>query len=94
MARADRVQDRVLPVLLLHPLAERWTPVAWSREVLHAIPAIPAPTRFRGMASCEHWPMESPGIDVLRSELAGLLRAAADQDVPGFSGRGQASAEG
>ena len=54
------------PVLLAHPLADRWTPVAWSRAVLDRIAG---PTQFVGLEQCEHWPTEQPGRTVLLNEL-------------------------
>ncbi len=63
------------PVLLAHPLADRWTPPAWSQEVLAEVPA---PTRYVGLEGCEHWPTEQPGLDVLVAELSEVASAAAD----------------
>jgi len=54
------------PVTLLHPLADRWTPVAWSRDVLGRIRA---PTTFTGLGRCEHLPIEEPGLTTLRDAL-------------------------
>jgi alpha-beta hydrolase superfamily lysophospholipase len=62
------------PVLLAHPLADRWTPPAWSRAVLDRIAA---PTRFAGLERCEHWPLESPGREVLVEEADRFATAAA-----------------
>lgn len=58
------------PVLLLHPLADRWTPPAWSTAVLDRIPA---PTRYVGLDACEHWPIEQPGLTTLTEELGAFL---------------------
>jgi alpha-beta hydrolase superfamily lysophospholipase len=63
------------PVVLAHPLADRWTPVSWSRRVLDRIAA---PTRFVGLERCEHWPLESPGRDVLLEELERLAARRVD----------------
>lgn len=57
------------PVLLAHPLADRWTPVVWSRSVLDEIPGA---KRFAGLEGCEHWPMEQPGLSVLLEEVRRL----------------------
>jgi alpha-beta hydrolase superfamily lysophospholipase len=54
------------PVLLTHPMADRWTPPSWSLDVLGRIPA---PTRFVELAACEHLPIEEPGLSALRRAL-------------------------
>jgi len=61
------------PVLLAHPLADRWTPVAWSRETLDRVPGA---KRFVGLERCEHWPLERPGLATLTGELAAFAAAA------------------
>lgn len=58
------------PVLLAHPLADRWTPPAWSQDVLRRIPA---PTTFVGLANCEHLPAEEPGMSALREAMTAWL---------------------
>jgi len=60
------------PVLLAHPLADRWTPVAWSQDVLRRIPA---PTTFVGLERCEHLPAEEPGATTLRTAVGTWLGA-------------------
>ena len=61
------------PVLLAHPLADRWTPVAWSRETLDRIPGR---TRFVGLERGEHWPLERPALTTLVDELSAFAAAA------------------
>jgi alpha-beta hydrolase superfamily lysophospholipase len=61
------------PVLLAHPLADRWTPVGWSRETLERIPGA---TRFVGLERCEHWPLEQPGLSTLLGEVGAFAAAA------------------
>ena len=66
------------PVLLVHPLADRWTPPAWSRAVLDRIAG---PTRFVGLERCEHWPTEQPGRGVLFDELRAFVSAVAAPEI-------------
>lgn len=58
------------PVLLAHPLADRWTPVSWSQDVLSRIPS---PTTYLGLERCEHLPAEEPGLTRLRTALGTWL---------------------
>lgn len=61
------------PVVLAHPLADRWTPARWSQAVLDLLPG---PTRFVGLENCEHLPIESPGLQVLLETLGSTASGA------------------
>lgn len=58
------------PVLLAHPGDDRWTPTALS---LPFFGRIAGPTSFAELENCGHLPMESPGLEQLRDELARFL---------------------
>lgn len=64
-----RAFDRC-PVLLAHPLADRWTPATWSLDVLQDVPA---PTTYVGLERCEHLPIEEPGLTQLGTALGSWL---------------------
>ena len=59
-------QFAAVPVTLVHPAEDRWTPPAMS---LAFFERIAAPKRYVPLTNCGHFPMEEPGI----GELAGVL---------------------
>ena len=59
------------PVLLAHPAADRWTPVALSRAFLDRIAA---PTELVLLENAGHLPVEEPGIGQLRAALVRFVR--------------------
>jgi alpha-beta hydrolase superfamily lysophospholipase len=58
------------PVLLAHPAADRWTAVPLSLAVFERLPA---PKRMVLLERCEHFPLEAPGVEVLRTETLAFL---------------------
>ncbi|WP_372790014.1 alpha/beta hydrolase [Paraconexibacter sp.] len=62
------------PVLLAHPVRDRWTPTEWSRDVLDRLAV---PTTFVPLQGCEHLPVEEPGLTTLREALRDWLGAVA-----------------
>ncbi|MGP9649391.1 alpha/beta hydrolase [Glutamicibacter sp. AOP38-B1-38] len=65
-ARIKRV-----PVHLMHPELDEWTPVALSGSSLQTLPG---PTTTRLLRSCGHFPLEEPGLQDL---LNGIEEVAA-----------------
>lgn len=58
------------PVLLAHPGADRWTPMALSRAFLDRIAA---PTELAVLEGAGHLPVEQPGLDQGRRAVARFL---------------------
>jgi alpha-beta hydrolase superfamily lysophospholipase len=73
-------QFHTVPVTLVHPAEDRWTPPAMS---LAFFERIAAPKRYVALTNCGHFPVEEPGI----TELAGVLEEvyAACQPPPAMS---------
>jgi alpha-beta hydrolase superfamily lysophospholipase len=61
---------REIPVTLIHPAQDRWTPPEMSLDFLRHIAA---PTRHLPLEGCGHFPVEEPGlsraVEVLREVL-------------------------
>ncbi|MEW2354259.1 alpha/beta hydrolase [Spirillospora sp. NPDC029432] len=57
------------PVLLVHPGADRWTPVGLSRPFFDRIAA---PKRLVLLEGAGHYPVEEPGVHQLADALASL----------------------
>jgi alpha-beta hydrolase superfamily lysophospholipase len=70
---ARAVEELALPVLLVHPAADRWTPAPLSERTLARFAG---PTRSVPLDHCGHFPIEEPGITVLERELAAFVAAA------------------
>lgn len=64
------------PVTLLHPAADRWTPLPPSQRFLDRISA---PTRSVLLDNCGHWPIEEPGFTQLITEARSVLTPIAEQ---------------
>ncbi|GAB3820872.1 alpha/beta hydrolase [Tessaracoccus terricola] len=64
-----------VPVLLLHPGRDDWTPPELSVRVLARAAS---PSRIVLLRECGHFPVEEPGIDDLLGELDGLLGTVAE----------------
>jgi alpha-beta hydrolase superfamily lysophospholipase len=62
--------DLPCPILLAHPGADAWTPVALS---LPAFERIGTPKRLRVLTNGSHLPAERPAYDELREEIAAFL---------------------
>lgn len=62
-------QFTTCPVLLVHPGADRWTPLPLSRLFFDRIAA---PKRLLVLDNAGHYPIEEPGIRQLIHALAGL----------------------
>lgn len=60
-----------IPVTLVHPTEDHWTPTAMSLAFLQRIAA---PTRYVPLQGCGHFPVEEPGlttlVEVLQETLA------------------------
>lgn len=61
-----------VPVTLVHPQLDDWTPMPLSVDTLSALPG---PTASRTLANCGHFPMEEPGVQQL---IEALDRIAAE----------------
>jgi alpha-beta hydrolase superfamily lysophospholipase len=55
-----------LPVLLAHPVDDRWTPIELSERFFARLPG---PKRLVNLDECGHFPLEEPGLSQLESEL-------------------------
>lgn len=64
-----------MPVTLMHPERDEWTPVSLSSWTLAALPG---PTASITLRECGHFPMEEPGVQQLIDELDRLLTLVAD----------------
>ena len=64
---------REIPVTLIHPTQDRWTPPEMSLAFLRHLAA---PTRHVPLEGCGHFPVEEPGltraVEVLREVLEGV----------------------
>lgn len=65
-----------VPVTLLHPQLDDWTPMALSLDTLRALPG---PTTSHTLSNCGHFPLEEPGvqqlIDVISDMAASVDRS-------------------
>jgi alpha-beta hydrolase superfamily lysophospholipase len=71
---AREVEELTLPVLLVHPAADRWTPAALSERTLARFAG---PTHSVLLDNCGHFPVEEPGITVLERELGTFIAGVA-----------------
>ncbi|MFJ9363869.1 hypothetical protein ACIRRA_05525 [Nocardia sp. NPDC101769] len=62
------------PVWLLHPGADRWTPLALSKSFFSRIAA---PKHLVVLDDAGHYPVEDPGIRQLTAALADIHRQIA-----------------
>ncbi|AXK84595.1 alpha/beta hydrolase [Nocardia farcinica] len=60
------------PVTLVHPAADRWTPPELS---LRFLDRIAAEHRAVLLANCGHFPLEEPGVHVLRETIEAVVAA-------------------
>lgn len=67
-ARTKRV-----PVHLMHPEADEWTPVSLSESTLQTLPG---PTTSRLLYNCGHFPLEEPGLQDLLNSIEEVATAA------------------
>ena len=67
-----------VPVLLVHPDRDEWTPVALSTRVLRRTAA---PTRLVLLRECGHFPIEEPGLTDLADAMRDLVNRLAP-DLP------------
>ncbi|WP_305091392.1 alpha/beta hydrolase [Prescottella sp. R16] len=65
------------PVTLVHPAADRWTPLQVS---LRFLDRIAAPTDAVLLENCGHFPIEEPGLTQLRDAVRAVIDAVAVQD--------------
>lgn len=63
-----------MPVTLLHPQLDDWTPVTLS---LDSLTALPGPTASNTLANCGHFPMEEPGVQQLIDALGHMATSLA-----------------
>ncbi len=70
------------PLLLVHPGADAWTPIALSQRVFDRVQA---PKRMRELTNGSHLPLEQPAFDELRAEVSGFLATVAreQKNAPG-----------
>jgi alpha-beta hydrolase superfamily lysophospholipase len=59
------------PVLMLHPEDDRWTPVDVSKLFFDKIKA---PKKLRILENAGHFPIESPGLQQLETELLSFIK--------------------
>lgn len=67
-------QFDVCPVLLAHPMADRWTDLAVSKPFFDRIAA---PKQLVELDRCGHLPFEQPGLATLDGALASLIERVA-----------------
>jgi pimeloyl-ACP methyl ester carboxylesterase len=67
----SEARSALLPVHLMHPELDGWTPAELSESTLRTLPR---PTTSRPLRGCGHFPLETPGMQDL---LAGLEEVAA-----------------
>lgn len=76
---------RRIPVTLVHPTHDRWTPPSMSLAFLRRITA---PTRHVPLEGCGHFPVEEPGLGTLELVLREALdEAAATRPPPEAAGQ-------
>ena len=63
----------LLPVHLMHPELDEWTPAELSESTLRTLHG---PTTSRLLRGCGHFPLEEPGLQDLLSGLAEMVAAA------------------
>lgn len=63
------------PVVLAHPGADAWTPLATSLPFFRDLTAVE--TGVAVLEGCGHLPVERPGVDQLRAVLTAALARAA-----------------
>lgn len=63
-------QFRQIPVTLVHPTEDRWTPPSMSLAFLQRIAA---PVRHVPLEGCGHFPVEEPGLSMLMQVLEETL---------------------
>ena len=68
---------REIPVTLIHPTQDRWTPPEMSLAFLERIAA---PTRHVPLEGCGHFPVEEPGLTRAVEVLREVLEALVPQD--------------
>jgi pimeloyl-ACP methyl ester carboxylesterase len=68
------IEELALPILLVHPADDRWTPAALSERTLARFAG---PTRSVLLDNCGHFPVEEPGLTVLERELGAFVAARA-----------------
>lgn len=74
---------RRIPVTLIHPTEDRWTPPAMSLAFMQRIAA---PTRHVPLEGCGHFPVEEPGlttlVQVMKATLAQVASSTPDKGSP------------
>lgn len=71
-------ESMTVPVLLVHPDRDEWTPVALSTRVLRRTAA---PTQLVLLRECGHFPIEEPGLTDLADAMRDLVNRLAS-DLP------------
>lgn len=61
----------LLPVHLMHPELDEWTPLELSEATLRTLPG---PTTTRPLRACGHFPLEEPGLQDLVNGLEEVVR--------------------
>lgn len=70
-----------VPVTLIHPVNDRWTPPSMSLAFLHRIAG---PTRHVPLEGCGHFPVEEPGL----TRAVHVLQQVIEQVTPVNTGAG------
>lgn len=65
-----------VPVTLVHPAADRWTPPEPS---LRFLDRISGPTQAVLLENCGHWPIEEPGLTRLIAATRAVIAGVAEQ---------------
>ncbi|MDO5661606.1 MAG: alpha/beta fold hydrolase [Brachybacterium sp.] len=72
----DAARRVPIPVTLVHPERDAWTPTRLSTRTLATLPG---PTRHVTLRECGHYPLEEPGLTDLRDAVGDMIEAIASQ---------------
>ena len=75
----SQARTKRVPVHLMHPELDEWTPVALSESTLQTLPG---PTTSQLLRSCGHFPLEEPGLQDLLNGIEEVAAGAAHR-TPG-----------
>lgn len=73
--RHPAARSAAVPVHLLHPEKDDWTPAGLSERTLRTLPGAAGSRRLR---ECGHFPLEDPGLADLASALQEIAESVAD----------------
>lgn len=68
----SKARTALLPVHLMHPELDEWTPVELSESTLRTLPGT---TTSRPLRGCGHFPLEDPGLQDFVNGLEEVLAA-------------------